>query len=125
VTTENLHAATHYPALDFDAVAAFGRESLPAVVREALERAGRGIDRIDCFIFSHVLSDVAAAARAALQVPPDRFIDAGEAHGHLTAATLPVALSEAIAAGRIGAGQTVCLAACGAGFTWGASVLTL
>jgi 3-oxoacyl-[acyl-carrier-protein] synthase-3 len=43
----------------------------------------------------------------------------------LTAATLPVALSEAMATRRLEPGQTVCLAACGAGFTWGAAVLTL
>lgn len=125
VTVENMHAAAHYPILDFDAVATFGRETLPAVVREALAEAGRSVDSVDGFIFSHILPEVAAAAATSLRIPNDRFIDAGAAHGHLTAATLPVALSEAIATGRFGPGQSICLAACGAGFTWGAALLTL
>jgi 3-oxoacyl-[acyl-carrier-protein] synthase-3 len=125
VTLDNMRASTHYPSMDFDAVAAFGREMLPAVVREVLAKAGRQSERVDCFIFSHILPDVAADAAAALQIPGDRFINAGAAHGHLTAATLPVVLSEAITARRLQSGQTVCLAACGAGFAWGAAVLTL
>jgi 3-oxoacyl-[acyl-carrier-protein] synthase III len=125
VTTDNMHAAVHYPTMDFDAVASFGREALPAVIREALTKAQRSIDRVDWFLVSHILPGVAAAAAQTLHVPSDRFIDAGSAHGHLTAATLPTALSEAIAAGRVRAGQSICLAACGAGFAWGAAVLTL
>jgi 3-oxoacyl-[acyl-carrier-protein] synthase-3 len=125
VTTENLKAAVNFPSLDFEAVASFGRETLPVVMREALAKAQRGIDGVDCFIISHILPGVAASAAEALQVSSDRFIDAGSAHGHLTAATLPTALSEALAMGRLRAGQRVLLAACGAGFTWGAAVLTL
>ena len=125
VTTDNMHTAAHYPTLDFDAVASFGREALPAVVGEALAKADRSVDRVDCFIVSHIVPGVAAAAAQTLQIPSDRFIDAGSAHGHLTAATLPAALSEAMSAGRLRTGQSVCLAACGAGFAWGAAVLTL
>jgi 3-oxoacyl-[acyl-carrier-protein] synthase-3 len=125
MTIANLRAEQHYPTLDFDAVGAFGRATLPAVVREALARADSTIEGVDCFIFSHILPGVSAAAAESLQISSDRFIDAGAVHGHLTAATLPVALSEAVVAGDVGLGQTVCLAACGAGFTWGAAVLTL
>lgn len=125
VTSNNLEAAVHYPTMDVDAVASFGRDALPAVIREALAKAKRGLETVDCFIVSHILPDVAAAAAATLQIAGDRFINAGSAHGHLTAATLPIALSEALAAGRVRSGQTICLAACGAGFAWGAAVLTV
>jgi 3-oxoacyl-[acyl-carrier-protein] synthase-3 len=125
ITVEDLRAGRHFPTLDADHVAGFGVEHLPAVVREALALAGTAADAVDCFILSHVLPDVVERSAASLGVRGARLIDAGAAHGHLTAATLPVALSEAIDSGRLGRGATVCLAACGAGYAWGAAVLEL
>jgi 3-oxoacyl-[acyl-carrier-protein] synthase-3 len=125
VTLENLRAGRHFPTLDFDAVSQFGRTQLPAVIAEALAQAAVPADRIDCFLLSHILPDVVADAARTAGIPANKLIDAGARHGHLTAASLPVALGEALAEGRIGPGATLCLAACGAGFTWGAAVLTL
>jgi len=125
VTVDDVRAGRHFPRIDFDVVARFGREHLPAVAREAVRRAGVGVEQVDWFILSHILPEVGEDAARALGVPPSRAINAAAAHGHLTAASLPVALSEARDAGRIGAGDRVCLATCGAGFAWGAAVLTL
>lgn len=123
VTVEDLRAGKHYPRIDRDAVEALALRQLPAVVREACERAGAALAQVDAFILSHALPGVTARCADALGLPGDAWIDAGAAHGHLTAATLPVALDEALAGGRIGRGARVCLAACGAGATWGAAVL--
>jgi 3-oxoacyl-[acyl-carrier-protein] synthase-3 len=123
ITVENLRAGKHYPRIDRDAVTALALAQLPAVVREACERAGASLAQIDLFILSHVLPDVAARCADRLGLAADAWLDAGAAHGHLTAATLPVALSEALASGRIGRGARVCLATCGAGAAWGAAVL--
>jgi 3-oxoacyl-[acyl-carrier-protein] synthase-3 len=125
ITSDDLRAGKHFLSLDCDHVERFGVEHLPAVVREALAAAGTTADAIDCFILSHVFPRVVERSAAALGIPHAKLIDAGSAHGHLSAATLPVALSEARAAGRIDAGARVCLAACGAGYAWGAAVLTL
>ena len=125
VTVEDLRAGKHYPRLDRDHVEAFALAQLPAVVREALARAGVALGQVDGFVFSHVLPGVVARCATTLGVAGDALIDAGAAHGHLTAATLPVALSEAMASGRLGRGARVCLAACGAGYAWGAAVVRL
>jgi 3-oxoacyl-[acyl-carrier-protein] synthase-3 len=125
ITVDDVRAGRQFPTLDFDTVERFGREHLPAAVREALAAAQSDVDSVDCFVLSHILPEVAESAAAALALPRSRWINAGEAHGHLTAATLPVALSEAVGDGRLGKGATVCLAACGAGFAWGSAVLTL
>lgn len=125
ITVEDLRAGRHYPRLDRDHVAAFGREHLPAVVNEALAKAGLRPARVDAFVLSHVLPDIVADSARALGLGAAHVIDAGAAHGHLTAATLPVALSEALANGRLARGARVCLAACGAGYGWGAAVLRL
>ncbi|MBX3026081.1 3-oxoacyl-ACP synthase III family protein [bacterium] len=123
ITVENLRAGKHYPRIDREAVAALALAQLPAVVREACERAGATLAQVDAFLLSNVLPGVVERCAGSLGLAADAWIDAGAAHGHLTAATLPVALSEALASGRIGRGARVCLAACGAGATWGAAVL--
>jgi 3-oxoacyl-[acyl-carrier-protein] synthase-3 len=125
ITAEALEGGRHYPALDFDSVRQFGCEKLPEAVTEVLAASGVGAAEVDCFILSHILPEVVETGARCLGVPSGRWLDAGAAHGHLTAATLPVALSEAVESGRIGKGARVCLAACGAGFTWGAALLAL
>src|SRR5512143_2054789 len=123
VTVEDIRAGKHYPRIDRAEVEAFALVQLPAVVREACERAGASLAQVDAFILSHALPGVSERCAASLGLAGDAWIDAGAAHGHLTAATLPVALSESLARGRIGRGARVCLAACGAGANWGAAVL--
>jgi 3-oxoacyl-[acyl-carrier-protein] synthase-3 len=125
LTRENLQAGGHFISIDRDSVSRFGREKLPEVVNEALRKSSTRADAVDCFILSNVFPEVAADAARSLNLPTSKVINAGEKHGHLTAATLPLALSEAIDGGRLGKGARVCLAASGAGFTWGAAVLTL
>jgi 3-oxoacyl-[acyl-carrier-protein] synthase-3 len=125
VEVEQFRAGRHFPTLDFDVVAGFGREHLPAVVREVLARASARADEVDFYLLSHILPEVVESSAATLGIPASKLIDAGRRHGHLTAATLPLALSEARSEGRIGDGARVCLAACGAGFAWGAALLTL
>lgn len=125
ITVENIRAGQHYPRIDREHVAAFGRQHLPQVVGEALAQAGVTAAQVDAFLLSHVLPGVAADAATALGLAAEQVIDAGAAHGHLSAATLPVALSEAVGQGRLARGARVCLAACGAGYAWGAAVLRL
>ena len=125
ITVDDMRAGKHFPWLAPEHVEAFGVEHLPAVVREALARAQTSAEHIDCFILSHVLPRVVERSAAALKIPAAKLIVAGQMHGHLSAAALPVALSEARAAGRVARGARVCLAACGAGYAWGAAVLTM
>jgi 3-oxoacyl-[acyl-carrier-protein] synthase-3 len=125
ITVEDMRAGKHFPSLDVEHVERFGVERLPEVVREALAAAHTTVDGVDCFILSHVLPGVVERSATALRIPAAKLVTAGIAHGHLSAASLPVALNEARGAGRVGAGARVCLAACGAGYAWGAAVLTL
>jgi 3-oxoacyl-[acyl-carrier-protein] synthase-3 len=125
ITSENLRDGVQFISIDRDSVATFGREKMPEVVNEALRKSSSRAEAVDCFILSHVFPEVAEDAARSLALPKSKVINAGEKHGHLTAATLPLALGEAIDGGAVGKGARVCLAACGAGFTWGAAVLTL
>jgi len=125
MTVEMFQQRRHFIAIDFDAVRRFGEASLPAVIEEALQKAQTPADRVDRFVIAHVLPDVAEGSGRRLGIPSSRVNVPAARHGHLTAAALPVALSEEVAAGQLGPGATVCLAASGAGFAWGAAVVTL
>lgn len=125
ITPADLRAGKHYPRIDFDAVTSFGRQRLPEVVRRVANETGEGLEAIDLFIFSHVLPDVAAGAAADLGIESARLRIAGAEHGHLSAASLPVALSEALQDGALASDTRVCLATCGAGYTWGAAILDM
>lgn len=123
ILLEDLEAGGHYLKIDRDHVAEFGRAKLPDTVGETLAERGVATDDVDLFVFSHVFPDVAEQAARSLGLAGDRFVVAGAEHGHLTAASLPIALDLARAAGRIGTGARVCLAACGAGYAWGSALL--
>jgi len=125
ITLEDFRQGRHFMTIDLDAVRRFGEESLPAVIREALQAAQTLPEQVDRYIIAHVMPDVAETVGTRLGIPPARLSIPASRHGHLTAAALPVALSEEVAAGALGAGATVCLAASGAGFAWGAAVITL
>jgi 3-oxoacyl-[acyl-carrier-protein] synthase-3 len=123
ITPEDFRRGLHFPTLDFERVREFGVAALPEVVGEVLRSAGASLGAVDCFILSHVLADVVPESARRLSIPADRLIDAGAEHGHLTAASLPAALDAALRRGRVAKGARVCLATCGAGFTWGAALL--
>jgi 3-oxoacyl-[acyl-carrier-protein] synthase-3 len=125
MTLEDLRAGKHYLTLNADLVRAFGEETLPAVIREALATAQVDVARVDRFVIGHVFPDVAETVGRRLGIDASRLNVPAARHGHLTAAALPVALSEEVARGSLAVGATVCLAACGAGFAWGAAVITL
>ncbi len=125
MTREDFGLGKHLPQIHPMRVAEFGREHIPRVVREALDRAGRTASEVDCFFISHVLPEVAEDAARALGLRGDVVTVPSARYGHLGAAALPVAVSDALSSGRVGSGATVCLAACGAGAAWGAAVIRL
>lgn len=125
MTREDFGLDKHFPVLDLGAVAEFGRDVLPAVVNEAADRAGIRASEADAVVLSHVLPEVARDAARTLKLSLEQTVVPSEQHGHLTAAALPVAVSEAVEAGRLRVGSQVVLAACGAGFAWGAAVVEL
>jgi 3-oxoacyl-[acyl-carrier-protein] synthase-3 len=54
---------------------------------------------------------------------PEKVFSNIAKYGNTTAASIPIALSEAVAQGRVQRGSLVCLVAFGSGFTWGANLL--
>ncbi|MEX2024120.1 MAG: beta-ketoacyl-ACP synthase 3 [Thermoleophilaceae bacterium] len=90
---------------------------------EAVELAGRRLDDIDLFVYHQANGRILRAVGERLGVASDRVVDCIGSYGNTSAATIPIALCEAVAAGRLYPGAHVLVAAFGAGLTWGATVI--
>lgn len=90
---------------------------------EALELAELELDDIDLFVYHQANARILHAVGEQLGVPGERIVDCIGDYANTSAATLPLALAHARDEGRLQAGDRVLLAAFGAGFTWGATVV--
>ena len=68
---------------------------------------------------------IMSAVAKKLAVPFEKFIVTVDHCGNLSAASIPVALDEAVNAGKIKSGDTVLLVAFGGGFTWGSMIVKI
>ena len=66
---------------------------------------------------------IVAAAADRLGIPAERTVVNIDRYGNTSAASVPIALSEAVDADRVHAGDLVLLSGFGAGMTWGSAVL--
>ena len=82
-------------------------------------------DDIDWFIPHQANIRIIQAVAKRLDMPMEKVIVTLSEHGNTSAASIPLALDEAITDGRISKGDRILLQSFGAGFTWGTVLLTL
>jgi 3-oxoacyl-[acyl-carrier-protein] synthase-3 len=95
-----------------------------AASREALERAGKAVDDIDLFVAHQANVRIIETAAIELGVPRDKVMVNVDRVANTSSASIPLALEQAEREGRLKPGDTVALAAFGAGFVWGAGVIS-
>jgi 3-oxoacyl-[acyl-carrier-protein] synthase-3 len=106
-------------------VLSFFNSTVPAAVREALSANSLCVPDIDLFIF-HQASKVALdSLRAIIGIPAGSMLYEMEDIGNLVSASIPVALSRALASGRVKPGQRVLLCGFGVGLSWGTALVDL
>ncbi len=91
---------------------------------QAAEAACIRLEEIDLFVYHQANGRILSAVGERLGLPADRVIDCIAEYGNTSAATLPLALAFSESAGLLAPGRRVLLGAFGAGFTWGATVIT-
>lgn len=97
--------------------------SMTGAIKEVLEKSGIGIDEISWVIPHQANTRIITAVNEKLNIQGERCCLNLERVGNISAASVPVAMDEAVKSGRIKKGQKILLVVAGAGFTWGASVL--
>ncbi len=122
-STSSVLNGEHYIHMDGREVYRFATRIIARASREALEAAGLDIDKVALFIPHQANIRIIESAAKELGVPRERVYVNLQRYGNTSAASIPIALCEAVEEGRLGAGDHVVLVGFGAGLTWGATVL--
>ena len=96
---------------------------MPESVRAVLSRAGLGPADISLLIPHQANLRISEAVQKDLGLRDDQVYNNIERYGNTTAGTIPIALDEAVRAGRLKAGDLLVLTAFGSGFVWGSCAL--
>jgi len=107
-----------------------GREVFKAAVLamanacdEALNRAGVTADQVDLLIPHQANLRIIEATAKHAGLPMSKVMVNVDRYGNTSSASIPLALAQAVAEGRVGPGSVLLLVAFGAGFTWGSAVI--
>jgi 3-oxoacyl-[acyl-carrier-protein] synthase III len=123
VSNEHIEAGLTAPFMNGREVFRHAVTKFPAVIREVLDDEGLEPSDVDFLVPHQANLRITEAVRQRMGLPEERVASNIMRYGNTTAASIPLALSEAVADGQVKRGDLVCLAAFGAGFTWGASLL--
>ena len=98
-------------------------QRFPEVIQEALAANGLTVADLDLLIPHQANLRISQLVAMGLELPEEKVFNNIQRYGNTTAASIPLALYEALEAGRVRSGDLVCLAAFGAGFTWAAALM--
>jgi len=112
-----------FVTMDGGFVFKFAVRVLHEVAEEVLHAAGVDKTRISWLIPHQANLRIIEATARKLGVPMERVVVTVDRHANTSAASIPLALDQAVRDGRIRSGQYVLLEAVGGGFTWGACLL--
>jgi 3-oxoacyl-[acyl-carrier-protein] synthase-3 len=92
-------------------------------INEALAATGLTVDDIDWFVPHQANRRILDGTAKRIGLPPGKVVITVADHGNTSAASVPLALDQAVRDGRIKRGDLVLIEAMGGGFTWGSALL--
>jgi 3-oxoacyl-[acyl-carrier-protein] synthase-3 len=125
ISHEMVDSASIWPYMNGKHVFKYAVSKFPQVILEALTTAGVTREDVDLVIPHQANQRITDAVRMRLELPVEKVYSNIKKYGNTTAASIPIAMSEAIEAGIIKEGSLVCIAAFGSGFTWASALLRL
>ncbi|MBL7791504.1 MAG: ketoacyl-ACP synthase III [Saprospiraceae bacterium] len=120
------HMVTHrqlFPYMDGQFVFKMAVVKFPEVIKEALDSVGLSQSDINMFIPHQANLRISAFVQHKLGLGDHQVWNNIQRIGNTTAASVPIALCEAVEAGAVKPGDLVCLAAFGSGFTWASALI--
>ena len=112
-----------YPYMNGQNVFKHAVVRFPQVIKEALDQNGYQSTDIDMLIPHQANLRITQYVQQKMGLSDDKVFSNIQRYGNTTAASVPLALSEAVQEGKIKRGDLVCLAAFGSGFTWASALL--
>ena len=101
----------------------FATRILVQSAEAVLTRAGFTIDDVDLYIPHQANVRIIDHATNKLGIPSDKVVINVDRYGNTSSGSIPLALAEAQADGRLQAGQLVLMTGMGAGLTWGSALM--
>lgn len=123
VSVERLASGDQFPKMNGKNVFKHAVTRMPEAILEALQVNGLQISDIDLLIPHQANLRINEMVAKRLEIPPEKMFNNIEKYGNTTAASIPLALDEALQEGKLKRGDLLCLAAFGAGFTWGSALI--
>jgi 3-oxoacyl-[acyl-carrier-protein] synthase-3 len=122
-TLDTVAAGLHYVRMNGREVFRFATRVMDKAARQVVAEAGLAMGDIALFIPHQANLRIIQAAARALDVPMEKFFINLDRYGNTSSASIPVALCEAVEAGRIQPGDHVAMVGFGAGLTWAGAVV--
>ncbi len=122
-THETVDQKMHYIHQDGQQVFKYAVKKMAEMTDRILEKNGLTGQDIDCFIAHQANKRIIMATADRLKMPLEKVIINIDRYGNTTAGTIPLAMQTAISEGKLKKGDTLLLAAVGAGFTSGATLV--
>jgi 3-oxoacyl-[acyl-carrier-protein] synthase-3 len=123
LTAEMMQQGRHFPQMVGQAVFKHAVKRLPEVIDEVLSRNGLTVADVALMVPHQANLRINEMVARQIGIDPARVFNNIQRYGNTTAASIPIALHEAVLEGRVKQGDTVLLAAFGAGLTWGANLI--
>lgn len=120
---ETLRSGLHYIHMNGNEVFRFAIKIMGEAALKSLEAAGLKPEDIDCLVPHQANIRIIKSAAKRLHLPMEKVIVNVERYGNTSAASIPIALAEAVESGRIKKGDIVVLVGFGAGLTWASCVM--
>ena len=121
----NIKSPDGYIHMDGQGTYKFAVATVPKVIEQVVQKAGMTYDDIDFFVLHQANLRIIESIAKKVKQPMDKFVVNIEKYGNTSAASVGLALDEALSAGRIRKGDKVLMCAFGAGRTWGAVILEM
>jgi 3-oxoacyl-[acyl-carrier-protein] synthase III len=122
---EKRHGKKHTTCMNGGEVFKFAVKIMPYAFEKALEGADRKVDQVDWFLPHQANLRIIEAAAKKFNISMDKFIVTLQKFGNTSSSSIPIALDECVKSGQIKKGDTLAMAAFGAGLTWASAIVTL
>lgn len=122
-TLETVASGQHFIKMDGRAVFRFATHVMAEATRQALEKAGLGVADVDLVIPHQANERIIRASMKQLGLPEDKVFINIDRYGNTSTASIPIAVCEAVAAGRLRPNDNVVMVGFGAGLTWAATAV--
>jgi 3-oxoacyl-[acyl-carrier-protein] synthase-3 len=122
-SSETVAAGLHTTRMDGQQVFRFATKIIPVAIHKVVQRAGIALDGVDLIIAHQANLRILQGAAERLGVPMEKMFVNLNRYGNTSAASIPIALCEAVSERKLLPGQRIVLVGFGAGLTWGAVLL--